>query len=83
MDGQRDVGFRGVTHRNSFSARPSLQKEGIMIVLGIILAIVGWVIGLSILLYLGVALIVIGLVLNFVPLGAGGVRRGPVGGRWY
>lgn len=54
-----------------------------MIVLGIILAIVGYLIGLSILLWLGVALIIIGLILNFVPLGAGGARRGPVRGHWW
>lgn len=47
-----------------------------MIVLGIILALLGWLTSISLLLYLGVVLIVVGLVLNFVPLG--GTRR-----RWY
>lgn len=47
-----------------------------MIVLGIILALIGWLASISILLYIGVILIVVGLVLNFVPIG--GTRR-----RWY
>lgn len=51
-----------------------------MVVLGIILALIGFVAGISILLWIGVALIIIGLVLNFVPLGG---YRGPVRGHWY
>lgn len=47
-----------------------------MIILGIVLAIVGWLIGLAILLYLGVVLLVVGLILAV----AGGTGR-PVGGR--
>jgi Family of unknown function (DUF6131) len=47
-----------------------------MIILGIVLAIVGWLIGLAILLYLGVILLVVGLILAV----AGGTGR-PVGGR--
>ncbi len=47
-----------------------------MVVLGIILAIIGWLASISILLYVGVILIVVGLVLNFVPIG-GSTRR------WY
>jgi hypothetical protein len=47
-----------------------------MIILGIVLAIVGWLIGLAILLYLGIILLVVGLILAV----AGGTGR-PVGGR--
>ena len=50
-----------------------------MIILGLILAILGWVTGLSILLWIGVVLLVVGAVLALM----GGVGR-PVGGRrWY
>ena len=51
-----------------------------MIVLGLILAVVGWLIGLSILVTLGVILIVVGLVLML--LGGSGH---PIGNRrhWY
>jgi Family of unknown function (DUF6131) len=51
-----------------------------MIVLGIILALIGWLVGLSILLYIGVILIVVGLVLMLL-----GSTGRPVGGRryWY
>lgn len=47
-----------------------------MVVLGIILALIGWLASISILLYIGVILIIVGLILNFVPIG--GTRR-----RWY
>ena len=47
-----------------------------MIILGIVLAIVGWLIGLAILLYLGIILLVVGLILAV----AGGTGR-PIGGR--
>ena len=47
-----------------------------MVILGIILALIGWIASISILLWIGVALIIIGLVLNFVPIG-GSTRR------WY
>ena len=47
-----------------------------MIILGIVLAIVGWLTGLAILLCLGVILLVAGLILAV----AGGTGR-PVGGR--
>jgi hypothetical protein len=49
-----------------------------MIVLGIILAIIGALAGISLLLWLGVILLVVGLVLNFAPgpwVGAGTSRR--------
>ena len=46
-----------------------------MIILGIILALIGWVASISILLWIGVILIIVGLVLNFVPLGGGARRR--------
>jgi hypothetical protein len=46
-----------------------------MIILGAVLAIVGALAGIGILLALGVVLIVVGLVLNFVPMGAGPRRR--------
>ncbi|MFZ0833121.1 MAG: hypothetical protein WAM92_08580 [Mycobacterium sp.] len=51
-----------------------------MIVLGIILAILGWIFGLSWLLWIGIVLIIIGAVLWIL----GSVGR-PVGGRkyWY
>jgi hypothetical protein len=51
-----------------------------MIVLGVILLLIGWLTGLSILYTIGVILLVIGLVLLLL----GGVGR-PVGGRswWY
>jgi hypothetical protein len=51
-----------------------------MIVLGLILAVVGWLIGLSILVTLGIILIVVGLVLMLL----GGAGHS-IGGRrhWY
>lgn len=50
-----------------------------MIVLGVILLVIGWLTGLSILYTLGVILLVIGAI--FFALGAAGR---PVGGRhWY
>jgi hypothetical protein len=52
-----------------------------MIILGIVLAVIGLLIGSPLLLWIGVALIIIGLVFNIG--GVGGPRRG--GGRryWY
>ncbi len=47
-----------------------------MIILGIILAVIGWLASISILLWIGVALVIVGLILNFVPIG-GSTRR------WY
>ena len=45
-----------------------------MIILGIVLALIGWlVVHSSILLWIGIVLIIVGLVLNFVPMG--GTRR--------
>ena len=44
-----------------------------MVILGIILAHIGWFASISILLWIGVILIIVGLVLNFVPIG--GSRR--------
>lgn len=51
-----------------------------MIVLGVILLLIGWLIGLSILTTIGVILVVVGCVLLLL----GGVDH-PVGGRrwWY
>ena len=46
-----------------------------MTILGVILAIAGAVLGSSVLLVLGVVLILAGLLLNFVPMGAGPRRR--------
>ena len=46
-----------------------------MTILGVILAVVGALIGSSLLLVLGVVLILAGLLLNFVPMGAGPRRR--------
>jgi hypothetical protein len=51
-----------------------------MVVLGVILAVLGFVFAIGPLLWLGVALIIIGLILNFVPIGG---YRGPVRGHWY
>jgi hypothetical protein len=45
-----------------------------MVILGIILALIGWFASISILLWIGVILIIVGLVLNFVPIG-GSKRR--------
>ena len=42
----------------------------------VILALVGWIASISILLWIGVILAIVGLVLNFVPIG-GSTRR------WY
>ncbi|GAB98290.1 hypothetical protein BJY21_000901 [Kineosphaera limosa] len=44
-----------------------------MVVLGIILVLVGWLASISILTTIGVVLVIVGLVLNFVPIG--GTRR--------
>jgi hypothetical protein len=51
-----------------------------MIILGLILAIVGWLAHISILVTLGVILVIVGVVLAIV----GGTGR-PIGGRahWY
>ena len=46
-----------------------------MVVIGVVLAIAGALTGASILLTLGVILIVVGLVLNFMPVAEGGTRR--------
>lgn len=51
-----------------------------MLFLGIILAVLGFVLGIGALLWLGVALIIIGALLNFVPYGG---YRGPFRGHWY
>jgi hypothetical protein len=45
-----------------------------MAILGLVLLILGWVLALPVLLWLGVILLVVGLVLLFVPVG---------GHRWY
>lgn len=47
-----------------------------MVILGIVLALIGLIASISILLWIGVVLIIVGLVLNFVPIG-GSTRR------WY
>lgn len=50
-----------------------------MIILGLILAVVGYLIGVSLLLWIGVAVLVVGLILLLV-----GSIGHPVGGRrWY
>lgn len=51
-----------------------------MIILGIILALIGWLAGISILVTLGVILIVVGIILMLL----GAIGR-PIGGRrsWY
>jgi len=47
-----------------------------MIILGIILALIGLIASISSLLWIGVILVIVGLVLNFIPIG-GSTRR------WY
>lgn len=51
-----------------------------MIVLGIVLLILGWLVGVSILFTLGVILIVVGVIFELL-----GVAGHPIGGRshWY
>jgi len=49
-----------------------------MIILGVILIVVGWLIGLGILEMIGLILLVVGLVLVLL----GGIGR-PIGGRTY
>jgi hypothetical protein len=46
-----------------------------MIILGAVLAVIGALAGVGILLTIGIVLILVGLVLNFVPMGAGPRRR--------
>lgn len=48
-----------------------------MVVLGIILLLIGWLASISVLLWLGVILVVVGLVLNFTG------RAAPYGARWW
>jgi hypothetical protein len=52
-----------------------------MIILGIILVVVGFLVSIPILWYIGIALLVIGLILALL----GGVMHRPVGGRahWF
>lgn len=53
-----------------------------MIVLGVILLLIGWLTGISILYTVGIILLIVGLVL--LALGAAGHGpAGPWGGRWY
>jgi hypothetical protein len=47
-----------------------------MVILGIIFALIRWIASISILLWIGVILVIVGLVLNVVPIG-GSTRR------WY
>ena len=54
-----------------------LHKEAIMVVLGVILALIGWLAGISVLLWIGIILLVVGLVLNVSG------RAAPYGARWY
>lgn len=47
-----------------------------MVIIGLILLVLGLVLGISLLFWLGVALLVVGLLLNFAgPTGPTGVRR--------
>ena len=46
-----------------------------MIILGVVLALIGILASVGILLTLGIILIVVGLILNFVPMGSGPRRR--------
>ncbi|MDX6484479.1 MAG: hypothetical protein QOE95_2250, partial [Gaiellaceae bacterium] len=54
-------------------ARWAGSMEVAVVILGVILLLIGLFASLSILLWLGLVLIVVGLVLNFVPIG--GTRR--------
>ena len=40
-----------------------------MVILGVILILIGWLASISLLLWIGVALVVVGLILNLVPIG--------------
>lgn len=44
-----------------------------MVILGVILALIGWLASISILLWIGLVLVIVGLILNLVPIG--GTRR--------
>jgi hypothetical protein len=48
-----------------------------MVVLGVILALIGWLAGISVLLWIGIILLVVGLVPNLSG------RAAPYGARWY
>lgn len=48
-----------------------------MVVLGLVLLVIGWLASISVLLWLGVILLVLGLVLNVTG------RAAPYGPRWY
>lgn len=48
-----------------------------IIVLGLILALIGWLTGLSPLVWIGIVLVVVGLCLLLLG------TAGPVGGRWW
>jgi hypothetical protein len=48
-----------------------------MVLLGVILALIGWLAGISVLLWIGIILLVVGLVLNVSG------RAAPYGARWY
>ena len=48
-----------------------------MIVLGVILALIGWLAGITVLFWIGVILLIIGLVLNVTG------RPAPYGSRWW
>lgn len=49
-----------------------------MLVLGLVMLLLGYLLGISVLYVLGVILLVIGLVLLFIP-----AAHGPFNGRWY
>lgn len=53
-----------------------------MIILGVLLLLLGWLLGISLLYTLGIILLVIGLVLLLVSSLGHGVG-GPWNGRWY
>ncbi|MGH3800891.1 MAG: DUF6131 family protein, partial [Pseudonocardiaceae bacterium] len=61
-----------------FGDRPGAFPGGIMIILGIILVVIGYLLPLSILITIGVILIVVGAILALL----GAIGR-PVGGRRY
>ena len=46
-----------------------------MVILGIVLVLLGALLDIGILIPIGVVVLVVGLVLNFVPMGAGPRRR--------
>jgi hypothetical protein len=74
------TGFPGIFGAHDVGLpRPTPSSEGKMIVLGVILLIIGWLTGISILYTVGAILLVVGLVLLLL----GSIGHGVGGRRWY